>query len=577
MEQRYPWKIQQLRHHTNILDGTAAPTLVLKNANYLNSSLKMWQQGNIWIHQDRIIYTGSLFPLNTNNCEVIDMTEKWIVPGYIEPHVHPFQLYNPQSFADYASQTGTTTFIQDNLMLLLLSNKKKALPFIQQFKSLPLSFYWWARLDAQTEMAEEEHIFTNGEIHDWLDDSSVLLAGELTSWPKLIEGDDLILSWIQEAKLNQKRVEGHLPGASEKTIAKMALLGVTGDHEAMTGAEAWSRLQQGLAVTLRHSSIRPDLRKLINELKEKGLKSFDQLMMTTDGSTPAFYREGVMDQLIAIAIEEGVDPIEAYHMASYTIARYYQLDHMQGMIATGRIATLNVLEDSRQPTPVSVMSKGVWMKKDGIRTAQLPETDWTSIPPLVIDWELEDGDMQFSMPCGIEMVNNVITKPYSIQFDASRDELSTEHDECFLMLIDRYGKWRMCTLLKGFAQNIGALVSSFSSSGDIIIIGKRKSDMMIAFNRMKELQGGIVVVDHGEVIHEIALAIGGVMSTDNMEKVMDLEAGLKEILNERGYGHDDPVYTLLFLSSTHLPYIRITQRGLYEVKKKTVLFPTIMR
>lgn len=577
MKQRFPWKIQHLRQHTAILDGSVAPTLVLKDANYLNSSLKMWQKGNIWIYEDRIVYVGKDFPSNSTNCEIIEMTNNWIVPGYIEPHVHPFQLYNPHSFAEYASKTGTTTFIQDNLMLLLLSDKKKALTFIQQFKSSPLSFYWWTRLDSQTELVEEDELFTNGEIRNWLDDPSVLLAGELTSWPRLMDGDDLLLSWMQEAKLNYKRIEGHLPGASEKTIAKMTLFGVTGDHEAMTGDEVWTRLEQGLAVTLRHSSIRPDLPRLIRELKAKGLPSFDNFMLTTDGSTPTFYKEGVMDRLISIAIEEGVDPIEAYHMASFSIAKYYRMEFMQGMIATGRLATLNILTSPQNPTPVSVLSKGQWMKRDEELVSNTKQPDWSTIKALDIDWVLQEDDLQFSMPCGIEMINNVITKPYSIQLDASREELNRANDECFLMLIDRNGKWKISTLLKGFARDLGGLVSSFSNSGDIIVLGKSKKDMMAAFERMKQLQGGIVVVDRGELIHEIPLSIGGVMSNDPMEKIIDDESRLREVLQERGYVHEDPVYTLLFLSSTHLPYIRITQRGLYDVKKKTVLFPTIMR
>ncbi|TDL30616.1 adenine deaminase [Jeotgalibacillus sp. S-D1] len=577
MGQRFPWKIPHLREHTAILEGTIAPTIVLEDANYLNSSLSMWTKGNIWVYQDRIVYVGKELPENTRNTEIINMSDKWIVPGYIEPHVHPFQLYNPQSFAEYASQGGTTTFIQDNLMMLLLNEKKKALPFIQQFKESPLSFYWWTRLDSQTELSDEEEYFTNGEVRNWLNDPNVLLAGEMTSWPKLLAGDDLLLSWMQEAKLNYKRIEGHLPGASEKTVAKMALLGVTGDHEAMTGEEAWMRLEQGLAVTLRHSSIRPDLPKLLKELKDKGLRSFDSLMMTTDGSTPSFYREGVMDQLIRIALDEGIDPIEAYHMASYSIAKYYRMESMQGMVATGRQATLNILTSKENPTPESVMSRGQWMKRDGKSVLSLQQPDWSMIPPLELDWELQEDDLQFSMPCGIEMVNNVITKPYSIQIDAATEELDRNSDECFLMLIDRYGKWKICTLIKGFAEDLGGLGSSFSNSGDILLIGKNKRDMTAAFNRIKELNGGIVVADRGEVLHEIPLAIGGVMSLEPMEQVMDKEEALKEILKSRGYEHGDPVYTLLFLSSTHLPYIRITERGLYDVKKKTVLFPTIMR
>ena len=44
-------------------------------------------------------------------------------------------------------------------------------------------------------------------------------------------------------------------------------------------------------------------------------------MMTTDGSTPCFHRDGVMDKCIQVALDVGVDPIDAYNMASYNVAK----------------------------------------------------------------------------------------------------------------------------------------------------------------------------------------------------------------------------------------------------------------
>ncbi len=61
------------------------------------------------------------------------------------------------------------------------------------------------------------------------------------------------------------------------------------------------------------------------------------------------------------------------------------------------------------------------------------------------------------MPFGIEMENSVITKPYSIAIDASGDELPFDHDECYFTLIDRDGKWRINTLLKGFATKLSRI------------------------------------------------------------------------------------------------------------------------
>ncbi len=62
------------------------------------------------------------------------------------------------------------------------------------------------------------------------------------------------------------------------------------------------------------------------------------------------------------------------------------------------------------------------------------------------------------------------------------------------------GNGGLIRLLKGFATNFQALASSFSNTGDIILIGKNKHDMLPAFNRMKEIGGGIVMVENGQVV-----------------------------------------------------------------------------
>ena len=58
-------------------------------------------------------------------------------------------------------------------------------------------------------------------------------------------------------------------------------------------------------------------------------------------------------------------PIDAYLMASYNVARYYDMTDLHGIIATGRYATLNFLEDEHNPVPTDVLSKGVWLKRVG--------------------------------------------------------------------------------------------------------------------------------------------------------------------------------------------------------------------
>ncbi|MFJ5763213.1 adenine deaminase C-terminal domain-containing protein [Neobacillus sp. NPDC093182] len=579
LEQRYRWKNKHLRMHVSVLDGKTSPTILLKNALYLNQTFRQWMRANIWIYEDRIVYVGENLPPKLENCEIIDCTNEILVPGYIEPHAHPYQLYNPHTLAAYASQFGTTTIINDNMSLIMNLKKKEAFSLLKDLRSIPTTMFWWCRFDPQTEILNEEDVFSHSNIKSWLEHDAVLQGGELTGWPKLLDGDDMMLHWIQEAKRMHKKIEGHFPGASEKTLAKMILLGADSDHEAMTGEEVYNRLMQGYMVSLRYSSIRPDLPDLLDDMKRLGIEAYDRLMFNTDGSTSTFYEQGITDQMIRIAIDKGVPVIDAYNMATVNIARYYNIDHLHGNIATGRVANINFLSSIENPTPHSVLAKGKWVKRDGQVVEAYHSINWDDygLKPMELDWNLSIDDLQFSMPFGIKMENSVITKPYSIAIDASYDELSTDHDECFFTLLDRNGKWRINTLLKGFATNLSALASSFSNTGDIILIGKSKRDMLAAFERMKELGGGIVMVEEEQVVCEIPLKLNGIMSNLPIKELMNEEKKLLVELKDRGYSFSDPVYSLLFFSATHLPYIRITQQGMYDVMNKTVLFPSIMR
>lgn len=580
LAQRYRWKNKVLRDHVSILNGEKSPSIILKNATYLNQVLRKWLIANIWIYQDRIIYVGNDMPKQIDQAEVVDCTDLFLVPGYIEPHAHPFQIYNPLTLAQYTSQFGTTTHVNDNLVLAMQLEKKKAFTFLDFMKEIPSTILWWSRYDAQTELKEEELVFSHGNVKSWLEHDAVIQGGELTGWPRLLDGDDMMLHWMQETKRLRKRIEGHFPGASEKTLAKLMLLGVDSDHEAMTGKEVLNRLLQGYKVSLRYSSIRPDLPKLLKEIKELGIEQYDYFMLTTDGSPSSFYENGHIDQLIQIAMNHGVPVIDAYNMATINIAKYHGMEHLHGNIATGRVANINFLKDKKNPTPVSVLAKGIWVKKDGKEVKEAyPTVDWKQfdLSPLDIKWNVNSLDMQFSMPFGISLENAVITKPYSISINVSDTTLTEEHDECYFMLIDREGEWRINTLLKGFSNRIGGMASSYTGDGDIVLLGKSQKDMITAFERLKEIGGGIVLVKEGKVDIEIPLPLRGMMASMPMKELIEKEKELFEYIKDRGYLYEDPIYTIVFFTSTHLPYIRITQKGLYDVMNKSVLFPAIMR
>ncbi|WKB36351.1 amidohydrolase family protein [Terrilactibacillus sp. S3-3] len=363
MRSRY-WDIRRLRRHAAIIKGLTAPSKVLLNATYLNTYLKTWEKANIWIDDDRIVYVGKRLPNKIDEqTEQTDCEGYTLVPGYIEPHVHASLLYSPQTLAAYAASLGTTTLICDNAVFFSTLDDEQSFQMIDKLDQLPTTFFWWCRYDSQSET--EGTLFTDERVHRWLNHPLVIQGGELTSWPQVLSGDDQILSWMRETKLLGKPIETHLPGASEKTLTQLKLLGADCDHEAMTGEEAITRLRLGYTTSLRYSSIRPDLPDILKSMVEKGVRSFDHVYMTMDGATPAFLREGMIERLIQMAIDQGVDEKEAYMMASSNIAAHYGMNDRLGHIAPGRLAHINFLRSSSEPRPVAVMAKGQWIQKHG--------------------------------------------------------------------------------------------------------------------------------------------------------------------------------------------------------------------
>src|SRR5699024_1771518 len=111
--------------------------------------------------------------------------------------------------------------------------------------------------------------------------------------------------------------------------------------------------------------------------------------------------------------------------------------------------------------------KGKWIVKAGKEQPMPMQLEWSDydIEPLVPDWDLTMEDLQFTTPIGLEMVNDVIIKPYPIETDITPEEIPEEKDDAFLLLIDRHGKWRVNSTLKGFTNQLGTIASTYSTTG----------------------------------------------------------------------------------------------------------------
>jgi adenine deaminase len=127
-------------------------------------------------------------------------------------------------------------------------------------------------------------------------------------------------------------------------------------------------------------------------------------------------------------------------------------------------------------------------------------------------------------------------------------------------------------LIRGFHLSTGAIACSAAwDTSDIIVVGENDTDMVGAVNRIYELQGGAVVYAKGKVLVEIPLPLFGVMTDMPIEMLAKRMEEINKITKDLGFPFDDPLLTLVTLTGAAIPFLRICEEGLVNLKDgKTV-------
>lgn len=583
--------MEEQQYLLDVAMGRKAPTVLITDGEVLDvytGSLKKWI---IALAGRWIAYVGpkeNSGLLLDDSVQVINLNGRVVVPGYIEPHAHPFQIYHPITLAEKAGAYGTTTLIHDNLFFFAELSLDEMKRIFQSFEQIPIKQFWWARVDAQTYLPDEKkHLFSPERILKMLQLPNVVQVGELSDWIPMLAGDERLNQIILTAREEGKRVESHAPGASWRTLSRLAAMGVTGDHESISDKEVWMRLSLGYMVTLRHSSIRPDLPVLMQGLMHSDKIPWHRMMMTTDGATPLYFEDGFTDVLIREAIQHGCDPIAAYQMVTINPAVYYRMDEVIGGIAPGRLADFNILSSLLDPRPLEVWAEGEKIAENGYLQKHFDHQNFLSLMPKwkahsITATEIKQAIGKVGKLPIIEMINSVITKLTRETVCLNQeilaqveDELPLSDQDTMVLLVDKNGKWITPAVVRGFAKGIDGIASSYNGSNDLLIMGRSLKAMEKAAQQVIEEQGGICWIQDGEICFHLPLPILGKMSDQSMDVIIEKLRPFDQKIRHYGYEYEDPIYTFLFLPSTHLPQVRLTADGLMRIKDKTIIYPSV--
>ena len=559
------------QHLVAVARGDAPADRLIRGARVVNVYSGEILEANVALAAGRIAYVG---PRQPAAHDILDAAGLYLTPGWIEPHGHPWLLYNPVSMVEGILPGGTTLVFNDDLFFYLQAGPDGFARMLDALRGLPVRYRWLVRLLSQSQWNGEAAEFALDKLRPLLALPEVAGTAELTRWPEVMRGNPCVLGGIAHARALGKRADGHTAGASYEKLNAIAASGIGACHEAITARDVMDRLRIGLWTMLRHSSLRPDMPELARAITEMGADT-RRLMLTVDGPAPGFIAHGgFIDEALRRIVAAGVPPVTAIRMATINPATYYHMDEEVGGIAPGRLADLVLLPDLERFRPVRVIANGVDVFHEGRLSIDLPTLDWDALgmrprfAPATHACLQPDWQPPANLPV-IEFVSNVVTRAGG--FHPWQDGAVPE-GLALAVLLDRGGRWAVPCWLRGFAPALQALATTYNTTTHLLVIGRHLPAMRRAAETVTGLGGGIATADGWQ----FALPIAGMMSPEPFAATVRAQTDLEQRTRAAGFPFGDILYALLFLTCDFLPGWRLTPRGVLDVKTGEIVAPPLI-
>jgi adenine deaminase len=148
-------------------------------------------------------------------------------------------------------------------------------------------------------------------------------------------------------------------------------------------------------------------------------------------------------------------------------------------------------------------------------------------------------------------------------------ETDTERsDALWVIALDRADPargFRGLLLDFGLARGAVAWSSGWEAAGPVVA-GNEPADLRRALDRLVALDGGAVVVAGGKVLAEWKAPVTGLFSPAPLAVVAEEVRGVNRALRELGAATPNPLLTLETLTTTAIPFLRITPEGYYRAR-----------
>lgn len=541
----------------------------------------------IAIINDRIAYVGpdAAHTLGPKTI-VIDVKNKYVSPGFADPHLHIDQFVLPSEFVKKSLLCGVTSLFSDPIDIVSVTGYKGFQEFLKLGEDLPIRIFQVVPggLPVDTKFSNSKTLSLSQE-KSAVKHPHVLGLGEVFSWTKVVLREPKTMKSLSTMLECDCIINGHTAGISEKKLNAYVSSGILSCHEPINFDQVLERLRLGMWIMIREGSIRRDLKEIIPRILSHGTY-LNRLMFCSDGVDPLdITKFGHIDHCVRESIKLGLKPLDAITMASKNNFDYYNMGKDLGGIAPGKLADILIFNDLKSFKPSKVFVGGKLVVSNGSVVTHIKKKTISSwIKKTVKLKKFSKNDFLIKskkkdiLANTIFMQTEIITKIGSAELHSKDGHVSASLDSDIwkVAAFDRIHGTNRHSI--GFLENFGAEIGAFASTwsfheNDLIVIGSNDSDMAIASNNIIKNQGGLVVVKSGKILASLPLQFGGIISMDSFEKV---SSNFQKIINsivDLGCKFTRPHLIPLFLPFLALPSVRILSGGIVDVKKRSYIQP----
>ena len=528
-------------------------------------------QGNIVDIENKQFFKGEVEIENDRIKEIREVnhtTDNYILPGFVDAHIHiESSMLVPSEFAKIAVTHGTVATVSDPHEIANVLGVKGVEFMIENGKKVPLKFNFGApSCVPATSFESAGAIIDADDIKIMMENPDIKYLAEMMNYPGVLFDDADVLAKIQHAKNANKPIDGHAPGLRGNDVSKYIAAGISTDHECFSYDEALEKLQKGMKIIIREGSAAKNFEALIDLLPTH----FENMMFCSDDKHPDDLLLGHINQLCARAIAKGMDVFKVLQVACINPVKHYNLD--VGLLQKDDFADFIVIQDLQSFNVLETYINGELVAKNGESFVKHVDfeilnnfnTDFKKIT----DFEYHSASDKINVIEALdgELITNKIEGD-SLLIDGNLVS-NIETDILKMTVVNRYQNTEPAiAFIKNFGLKEGAIASSVGhDSHNIIAVGVSDVQICKAVNLIIKNRGGVcAVTSTTEKI--VPLPVAGIMSDKPAKEIGKAYAELDKMAKKMGSTLRAPYMSLSFMALLVIPSLKLSDKGLFDGHK----------